>query len=312
MSKELRQIFAECVIEEMKKNDKIVVLDADLSKANGTVPIREAFPDRHINVGIAEQNMGSVAAGMASYGFIPIITTFATFASRRICDQIAISICYAKQNVKIVGTDPGVTSELNGGTHCAVEDIGVLRSIPNILICEPADETELRKILPEIIKYNGPVYMRLYRKVAAPVYDESYQFDLMKANVVKKGKDVTIVSSGIMVNEALKAGEILAAENIDCEVINLHTIKPIDAETVVNSAKKTGVIVTCENHNYIGGVRSAVAEAITMEYPVPVVPVGIQDRVGEVGLLDYLKSRFNLTSDDIVAAVKKAITMKKA
>ncbi|MCG8482547.1 MAG: transketolase family protein, partial [Clostridia bacterium] len=285
MQKEMRQVLCESIIKVMKKNTKVMLIDADLGKANGTLPIGEVYPDRYIDVGVAEQNMTSIAAGIASYGNIPIITTFAAFASRRICDQIAISISYANQNVKIIGTDPGIAAELNGGTHMAIEDIGVLRSIPNILIFEPADTVELSKALPMIIEYKGPVYMRMYRKKVDSIYNESYSFNLLKADVLKQGKDVTLISSGLMVSEAVKASAMLLDEGINAEVINLHTIKPIDEDTVLASAKKTGAIVTCDNHNVIGGLRSAVAEVVTEKYPAPIIPVGIQNINGEVGTL---------------------------
>ena len=251
-NKEMRQVLYTFLNEEMAKNDKIVVLDADLGKANGTYNLRQTYPDRAIDVGVAEQNMASIAAGMASYGYIPFISSFTPFATRRICDQITISICYANQNVKIIGTDPGISAEYNGGTHMSLEDIGVLRSIPNLVIYEPVDATQLYKSLPKILEYKGPVYIRLFRKVAEPVFDDSYEFDLFKADVVRKGYDATIVATGIMVQEALKASAILEKEGINVEIINVHTIKPLDEETILNSLRKTKACVVCENHNLIG------------------------------------------------------------
>ena len=308
--KEMRQVLGDCIIEAMKGNEKIVLIDADLGKANGTLAVRGVFPDRCMDVGVAESNMASIAAGMATYGKIPIISTFAAFASRRICDQVAVSICYANQNVKIIGTDPGITAELNGGTHMAVEDIGVLRSIPNILIFEPSDTLELTLAFPQLMAHPGPVYMRLYRKKVEELHEPSYKFDLYKADVMSFGTDVTLISSGIMVEEALKAGELLKSAGISAEIINLHTIKPIDEKTILASARKTGAIVTCENHNVMGGLRAAVAEVVTRYYPVPIASVGIQNINCEVGALPYLKERFGLTAGDIVLAAREAMELR--
>jgi transketolase len=263
-----------------------------------------------MDVGVAESNMASIAAGMATYGKVPIISTFAAFASRRICDQVAVSICYANQNVKIIGTDPGITAELNGGTHMAVEDIGVLRSIPNILIFEPSDTLELSLAFPQLMAHPGPVYIRLYRKKVEELHAPSYKFDLYKADVMVEGTDVTLISSGIMVEEALKAGELLKSAGITADIINLHTIKPIDEKTILASARKTGAIVTCENHNVMGGLRAAVAEVVTRYYPVPIAPVGIQNINCEVGALPYLKERFGLTAGDIVLAAREAMELR--
>jgi len=307
---EMRKVLCDGIDELMEKDDRIVVLDADLAKANGTLRLRSKYPDRAFDVGIAEQNMASVAAGMAAYGMIPFIGSFAPFVTRRICDQIAVSLSYAQRNVKIIGSDPGITAELNGGTHMSVEDIGVLRSIPNMVIFEPVDAVQLAKSIPQIVSYNGPVYIRLLRKVAPVVFNENYEFDLFKANVIKEGTDVTVFATGIMVNEALEAEKILKAENISAEIINVHTIKPIDREAILKSAKKTNTVVTCENHNTIGGLRSAVAEVLSEEYPVYIKAVGINDHFGEVGKIPYLSEKFNMTKNDIVLAVKEAIKKK--
>jgi len=310
MSEELRKILGDSIAEVMKNNDKVVSIGADLDKANGLLSLRKVFPGRAIDVGIAEQNMACIAAGMASYGMVPVINTFAAFASRRICDQIAVSICYSNQNVKIIGTDPGIAAELNGGTHMTLEDIGVLRSIPNITIVEPSDGIELAQMVPAIFEHEGPVYMRLYRKVAPAVHGADYKFTLGKADVLKEGKDVSILCSGIMVSEVVAAGKLLKEKGIDAEIINLHTIKPIDEEAIIASAKKTGVIVTCENHNILGGLRSAVAEVITEHYPVRIYSIGVKDRKGVVGKLDYLRKEFGLDSSEIVSTVEKAIKEK--
>jgi transketolase len=308
---EVRQVLADELEKIMEKDERIIVIDADLARANGTLGLRDKFPERAFDVGIAEQNMAAVAAGMASYGFIPFIGSFTAFATRRICDQITISIAYAKRNVKIIGSDPGISAELNGGTHMSMEDMGVLRSIPTMTIFEPADAMQLRKALPQIIEHDGPVYIRLFRKAAPVIFDENYEFNLFKADVIKEGTDVTLYATGIMVKEALDAAEILKAEGISAEVVNIHTIKPIDRETVTASARKTGAVVTCENHNVVGGLKAAVAEVLIEECPVPLKAIGIQDHFGEVAMMDYLKKKFHMTAEDIANAAKEAIANKR-
>lgn len=308
--KEMRQVLCQFLDETMANDPKVVVIDADLAKANGTFNLRNKYPDRAIDVGIAEQNMASIAAGMASYGYKPFILSFTPFATRRICDQIAISICYANQNVKIIGTDPGISAEFNGGTHMSMEDIGVLRSIPNLVIFEPVDAVQLYKSLPVILEYNGPVYIRMFRKVADPIFGDNYNFDLFKADIVKEGTDVTLLASGIMVKEALKASEILKNEGINVEIINVHTIKPLDEETILNSLRKTKACVVLENHNLIGGLYSAVSELLVEKLPMRITKIGVKDRFGEVGKMPYLKEVMGMTTEDAVEATKKAISYK--
>ena len=303
---EMRAMYAQCLGELMERDEKLVLLDADLSKACGTFPLRKRFPDRIYDCGVAEQNMISIAAGLASYGYKPWAESFAPFATRRVCDQIAISVCYAKRNVKIVGTDPGIAAELNGGTHMSLEDMGVVRSIPGLVIFEPTDTVQLQAAMPVLHAYEGPVYMRMNRKEFPTVFPEGYRFDLFKADLLRAGTDVTILAAGLMVSESLQAAETLAAEGISCEVINVHTIKPIDRETILASAQKTGVIVTAENHNVIGGLRSAVLEALAHD-PVPVWAVGAEDRFGEVGKLPYLKEALGLNAAHVAAAVREAV-----
>ncbi len=303
---EMRAMYAQCLGELMERDEKLVLLDADLSKACGTFPLRKRFPDRIYDCGVAEQNMISIAAGLASYGYKPWAESFAPFATRRVCDQIAISVCYAKRNVKIVGTDPGIAAELNGGTHMSLEDMGVVRSIPGLVIFEPTDTVQLKAAMPVLHAYEGPVYMRMNRKEFPTVFPEGYRFDLFKADLLRAGTDVTILAAGLMVSESLQAAETLAAEGISCEVLNVHTIKPIDRETILASAKKTGVIVTAENHNVIGGLRSAVLEALAHD-PVPVWAVGAEDRFGEVGKLPYLKEALGLNAAHLAAVVREAV-----
>ena len=306
---EMRAVYAECLAKLMERDRHVCVLDADLSKASGTRGLYERFPDQMFDCGIAEQNMASIAAGLSSYGFKPWIESFTPFATRRICDQIAISIAYAKQNVKIVGTDPGISAELNGGTHMSMEDIGVLRSIPGVVIFEPVDAVQLRAAMPVINDYDGCVYVRLFRKELPDVFGADYKFDLFKADTLRWGTDLTICVSGMLTADVLTAAETLAGEGISCEVINVHTIKPVDAETVTASARKTGAVLTVENHNVIGGLHSAVLETLARE-KIPVCAVGVQDRFGEVGKLPYLREVMGLTVEHIVAAAKRAVTLK--
>ena len=306
---EMRAVYAACLAELMEKDKHVVVLDADLGKASGTLGLRAKFPEQSFDCGVAEQDMASIAAGLSSYGFKPWIESFTPFATRRICDQVAISISYAKRNVKIVGTDPGIAAELNGGTHMSMEDIGVLRSIPGVVIFEPVDEVQLRAAMPVLNEYDGPVYVRLFRKQLPVVFGEDYKFDLFKADTIKEGKDLTIFVSGMLTADVVEAAKLLAEEGVDAEVINIHTIKPIDRESVLASARKTGAVLTVENHNVIGGLHSAVLEALAEE-KIPACAVGVQDRFGEVGKLPYLREAMGLTVENIVATAKKAAALK--
>ncbi|MDR3216606.1 MAG: transketolase family protein [Clostridiaceae bacterium] len=309
----MKDIYVDFLRERLsEKNGKVVALEADLAKCSGVYPLMKEFPERVINVGIAEQNMASVAAGLSAYGFIPFIHTFGPFASRRMCDQLMISVCYAKQNVKIIGSDPGITAELNGGTHMPFEDIGVLRSIPNIVIYEPTDNVEFKEALPQVLKHKGPVYVRMYRKTPPPVYDEGAcaDFKLFKAKVIKAGDDATIVAAGIMVSTALDAATALAAEGISVEVIASPTVKPLDYTTIVASARKTGAVVTVENHNVMGGLRSAVAESLGEYCPTVMRSVGVKEKFGEVGKMPYLRKAFNMETADVISAVRSALQAK--
>ncbi len=308
---EMRQVLAAELEKLMAENENIVLIDSDLSKPNGLASLKNKFPDRAMDIGIAEQNMACVAAGMSSYGMIPFISTFTPFATRRICDQIAISCAYAKQNVKIIGTDPGISAEFNGGTHMSMEDIGVLRSIPEVVIFEPVDNTQLKKALPQIVNYNGVVYIRTFRKVTPDIFDENHEFELFKAAKIKDGKDLSIFCSGIMVSETLEANKALESRGIDAEIINIHTIKPIDRGAVVASAKKTGAVLTVENHNLIGGLKSAVCEVLMEEHPVPLRAIGVDDKFGQVGKMPYLKEQYNMRAEDIVEKALEVLAIKK-
>lgn len=307
----LRETYVDLLIEYAKKDNRVVIVEADLMKAAGTVRFGSELPERTVNVGVQEANMIGVAAGMSAMGKIPFTHTFTPFSTRRVCDQVTLSVAYAGLNVKIMGSDPGVTAELNGGTHMSMEDVAIMRNIPNMVIYEPVDSAQLKKLFPQILEHYGPVYIRLLRRNAVQIFDDSYDFKLGKGTVLKEGKDVTVIASGIMVAEALKAEKVLAGKGIDAEIINIHTIKPLDEELVLESAKKTGAVVTAENHSILNGLGGAVAEFLSENYPVPVQRVGVKDHFGEVGFTEFLKEKYGLTEKEIIQAAQKAISLKR-
>ncbi len=307
---EMRKIFSQEVDKLMQENEKICVINADLAGAHDNFWIQDKYPERAFNIGVCESNMASMAGGMSAYGYIPFIYGFASFSGRRMLDQVAVSVCHPKLNVKIVGSDPGISATILGATHSAFDDIGALRVIPNIVIFEAVDETQLRKAIPQIAAYDGAVYIRTIRKESPDVFDSNYEFDLFKADVYKEGSDVTIMATGMLMSEAVKAADLLKEEGIEAEVINVHTIKPIDKDTILTSLKKTGCGVTCENHNIMGGLFSAVSEVTASEYPVPLQAIAANDRFSEVGDLQYLKDLFHFNAIDIVKAAKRS--MKKS
>lgn len=304
---EMRKVLSDTLEEMMKVDERIVVMDADLATANGTFGLRKVFPNRAIDVGISEANMASMAAGMSAYGMKPYIITFTAFASRRIADQLAISCTYARQDVKIIATDAGVTAQTNGGTHMSLEDIGIVRSIPGTVVLDLIDGVQLKKALPVIHDYKGVVYVRMVRKDTPDVFEDSYEFDLFKGKCLKEGKDLTIVATGMMVHEALEAEKMLQAEGIDAEVIAIHCIKPLDENIIVESAKKTGKVLTLENHNVHGGLYSAVTEVLARTYPVPVAPIAIKDHFGEVGTTRFLMEKYGLNKERIVEEARKLL-----
>lgn len=310
-SLELREVYCNSLIEVAKTNNKIVVVEADLMNCIKTGPFKKAYPDRFFNVGIAEANMVGVSAGLATCGKIPFCSSFGTFATRRCYDQIFISVAYSKQNVKIVGTDPGICAEINGGTHMPFEDMGIMRGIPNMLCVEPTDATMLKALMPQIIAYEGATYIRMQRKKAETVYQEGESFDLLKAKTVVNGRDAMIIASGIMVSKAIEASKIFKGMGMSVGVLNVFTWKPIDEQAIIKVAKSTGAIVVAENHNIRNGLYSAVAEVVVNSCPVPMESVGVQDEFGEVGKMPYLAQRFHLTVDDIVEKTLKAIKRKK-
>lgn len=309
-NRNMRDIYVDLLIEYAKKIPELVIVEADLMKALGTTKFQEEFPKRAIDVGVAEANMIGVAAGLANMGKLPFTHTFTPFATRRAYDQVTLSVAYSKMNVKMVGSDPGVMAELNGGTHMSFEDVGIMRTMPTLTIFEPVDGVQLANIFPQIIDHKGPVYIRLIRKAFDPIFSESEQFELGKAKTILEGNDVTIFATGIMVKEALDAEKILKEKGISASVINIHTVKPIDREAIVNAANKTGAIITAENHNIINGLGSAVAEVLAETVPTPMERVGVKDHFGEVGKKDFLMEKFGLKAQNIVDAALRVIERK--
>lgn len=309
-AREMRAVYCETLQQLARENDRIAVLDADLVGSSGTKPFFNEFPDRAIDCGIQENNMIGVAAGMSAAGMIPFAHSFGPFASRRCVDQIFISCAYAKLNVRIVGSDPGVTAAYNGGTHMPFEDMGALMSIPQITLLEPTDSVQLRWMIRQLEKEYGVYYIRMLRKNAVGVFEEGSDFELGKIARLKEGADVAIVCSGILVGEALKAAAALEAQGVSAAVLNAFTWKPLDAETLAEYAATCGCVVTAENHNIIGGLGAAVAASLARTRPVPVEMVGVNDEFGEVGTEDFLRKRFDLTADHIIRAAKAAIARK--
>ena len=309
-AKEMRAIYCQTLQELARENDKIAVLDADLVGSSGMKAFFNEFPDRAINCGIQENNMIGVAAGLSAAGMVPFAHSFGPFASRRCVDQIFISCAYAKLNVRIIGSDPGVTAAYNGGTHMPFEDMGTLMSIPQITLLEPTDSAQLKWMIQELEKAYGVYYIRLLRKNAVGVFEEGSKLEMGKIARLTEGAAVAIVASGIMVAEALKAAAALEEKGISAAVLNAFTWKPLDGETLAEYAGKCGCVVTAENHNIIGGLGSAVANSLARTCPVPVEMVGVNDEFGEVGTEDFLRKRFDLTADHIVRAALEAISRK--
>ncbi len=291
------------------ENPDIVVLDADLSKSTKTEMFKKAYPDRFINMGIAEANMMCVAAGFASCGKIAFASTFAMFAAGRAFEQIRNSIGYPHLNVKIGATHAGISVGEDGATHQCLEDIALMRTIPDMVIINPADDAEAMAAVKAAIEHDGPVYMRFGRLAVEDVNGEDYKFELGKGVELKRGCDAAIIATGLMVGEALKAHDILASEGINARVINIHTIKPIDEEIIIKAAKETGAIVTAEEHYIMGGLGSAVSEVVCANAPAIVKIIGT-DRFGKSGKPAELFEEYGLTADNIVAKVKEAIALK--
>ena len=303
--KSTRQAYGEALVELGKINKDVVVLDADLSGSTKTSLFQKEFPERHFNVGIAEADLMGTAAGFATCGKVVFASTFAMFAAGRAFEQIRNTIAYPKLNVKIAPTHAGISVGEDGGSHESVEDIALMRSIPGMVVLSPADAVETKKMIFAAAEYNGPVYIRMGRLDIDTILPEDYDFQIGIANTLKDGKDVSIVATGLMVAEALKAAEILEKEGISVRVINVGTIKPLDGETILKAAKETKFIVTAEEHSVIGGLGSAVSEFLSEVYPTKVKKLGIYDKFGQSGKGQELLEKYNLTAAKLVEMVKE-------
>ena len=302
-----RDAYGKTLLTLGAKNDNVVVLDADLSKSTKTFDFKVAHPDRFFNMGIAESNMMGVAAGLAAAGKVPFASTFAVFAAGRAFEIIRNSICYPKLNVKICATHAGITVGEDGASHQAIEDIAIMRSLPNMTVICPADGVSAAKLIEEAAEYNGPVYVRLGRSGIPVLYKEDQEFAFGKGIELAEGTDVTIIATGIMVYEALVARDELAKEGISARVIDIHTIKPIDRDIIIKAASETKAIVTAEEHNIIGGLGSAVSEVVAETVPTKVLRVGVEDTFGESGKPAELLEKYELTAAKIVKKVKEAL-----
>lgn len=303
--KSIRAEYGKTLVELGKKNPNIVALDADLSCSTQTAMFGKEFPERFFNMGIAEQDAMTTAAGLSTTGKIPFVSTFAMFATGRAWEQIRNSICYPRFNVKIVATHGGITVGEDGASHQALEDIAIMRDIPNMMVIVPADCTETREVIKFAAEYDGPVYIRLARTNVPNLFDpETYKFDPKKALVVKEGKDVTLVTNGETLVEALDCAQLLENDGISSEIIHMPVVKPVDAQTLVNSAKKTNQVITIENHSIIGGLGSAVCETLCENYPVKVKRIGINDQFGQSGEQRELMNFYGLTGEKLAQTIK--------
>ena len=299
-----RDSYGNALKELGAEYDNLVVLDADLAGATKTGTFLKAYPDRHFDCGIAEANMVCVAAGLATTGLVPFASSFAMFAAGRAFEQIRNSIGYPNLNVKIGATHGGISVGEDGASHQCCEDFALMRSIPGMIVMSPSDDVEARAMVRAAYEHVGPVYMRFGRAAVPVVHEEGYKFQIGKGEVLRDGGDVAIIANGLMVYEAIKAGETLAAEGINAMIINMSTVKPLDEELTLAAAKKCGRVITCEEHSVIGGLGSAVAEVVTQNAPVKMAYVGQKDTFGESGKPDQLKEKYGMTAADIVAAVK--------
>jgi len=308
---EMRSVYCETLMGLAEADKNIIVMDADLMAAMGTKPFATKFPEQTVNCGIQEANMIGVAAGLSAIGKIPFAHSFGPFATRRACDQVYMSAAYAKLNVKIVGSDPGITAALNGGTHMPFDDMGIMRGIPTVTVLEPTDVAMLRFVIRAISKEYGVHYMRLLRRTGVKIYEEGSVFEIGKMVRLTDGSDATIIASGYCVAQALKAAQMLKEKGISVRVLDSFTWKPLDEQAILEAAHQTGAIITAENHTVQHGLGSAVASVICKKSKaVPMEMIGVQDEFGEVGPIDYLADRYKLTAPYISQAVERAVSRK--
>jgi transketolase len=310
-TKPLRIVYGETLAELVREGLDLYVLEADLAAASQTdETFKKFFPQRFLNIGVAEANMISIASGMAAMGKVPFASSFGPFVTRRVMDPLFMAVSYSNLNIKVVGTSPGVDGRGNGASHQSFEDIALMRVLPNMTVIDPCDAQETRSAIRFAATHVGAVYIRLFREALPQIFTPDYKFRPGKASVVRAGDDVSIIAAGYMLHPALAAAGILDKKGLSARVINMSSIKPIDEEAIVAAARETGAIVTAENHSVIGGLGSAVCEVVAEQYPVPVRRIGMRDRVGEVGTLEYLCEKFGLTPGDIAREALSAFSMK--
>lgn len=302
-----REAYGKRLAELGEINKNIVVLDCDLSKSTKTAIFGKKFPDRFFNFGIAEANMMSVAAGLAVMGKIPFASTFGVFATKRACDQVSISIAYPRLNVKICATHTGISAGEDGATHQAIEDVAIMRSFPNMVVISPCDGTETGKVIDKVSEYNGPCYVRLCRGSSPVLFNDNYEFAIGRGVKMMEGDKATLISAGFTTSIALEAAKILEKEGIEVDLINMASIKPIDSAMIIESAKKTGLVITVEDHNIIGGLGSAVCEVLSENHPARVIRLGVQDKFGSSGSPYELIKAYGFDKDSIVKTVKENI-----
>lgn len=301
--KSVRSEYGKTLVELGKVNKDIVVLDADLSSSTQTKLFAKEFPERFFNVGISEQDLITTAAGLSCTGKIPFVSTFAMFASGRAWEQVRNTICYSNLNVKIAATHGGITVGEDGASHQALEDISLMRSIPNMTVIVPADAEETRQAIKFAAEFNGPVYIRISRSNLPDIFDSNYKFDYKKANIIKEGKDITLITNGETLVETIDCAKILSEKGIDAEIINVPVVKPLDNETIINSAKKTNRVITIENHSIIGGLGSAVCELLSENYPTKVTRIGTNDEFGQSGTAKELMAFYGLNAEKLAQKI---------
>ena len=301
--KSVRSEYGKTLVELGKTNPNIVVLDADLSSSTQTKLFAKEFPERFFNVGISEQDLITTAAGLSCTGKIPFVSTFAMFASGRAWEQVRNTICYSNLNVKIAATHGGITVGEDGASHQALEDISLMRSIPNMTVIVPADAEETRQAIKFAAEFNGPVYIRISRSNLPDIFDSAYKFDYKKANIIKEGKDITLITNGETLVETIDCAKILSEKGIDAEIINVPVVKPLDNETIINSSKKTNRVITIENHSIIGGLGSAVCELLSEKYPTKVTRIGTNDEFGQSGTAKELMAFYGLNAEKLATKI---------
>jgi transketolase len=308
----MRKAYGEALVKLGHANPDVVVLSADVSNSDFSFLFQETFPDRFFNVGIAEQALVDVAAGLAFSGKIPFANTFAIFFATRALEMVRTHLCYGEANVKLMGAYAGLSDSFDGPTHHSITDIAIMRSLPNMTVIVPSDTMAVAKLLPQVAAWEGPVYFRLNRNEVPVLFDDNYAPRIGEAMMLRPGRDVTLIATGLMVSRSLDAASVLASEGIDARVLEVHTVKPLDVESVVQAARDTGALVTAEEHSIIGGLGGAVAEVVSEAYPVPIKRVGLHDRFAETGPYQNLLDCYGMNLQDVIEAARQAVAAKKS